>query len=118
FLANYEAGEFVSAAFAEMVVLVADFLVVEVDPEFFLVLGRLNFERLAGRDASDRAGGLGLEEQGVGVCRVGREGERRLFAGASGFTISLGAVDVFPRLIAVAAVNQAAGPDADRVAFQ
>ena len=50
---------------------------------------------------------------------IGRQGEGRLIiAEARWFAIAVGAVDVLARLVAVAAVDQAAGPHADGIAFE
>src|SRR5262249_61354835 len=41
--------EFVAKAFADVIVVIAAALVVEADPEFFLILSQPDLERLAGR---------------------------------------------------------------------
>src|SRR5947209_18669193 len=67
--------ELVAAAFAEVVIEIAAALVVEAEPEFFLVLGQLDFEWLAGRRAFEDRRTLGLEEDRERVVRLLAERE-------------------------------------------
>src|SRR3954470_8885046 len=106
-----ERVELMAEAAAEGVVAVPAALVVEPRPQPFLVPGQLDLERLARRQALRRPGRLGLEEQGVGQARLRRQRQRRLLPrdGAGR------AVHALPRLLAVAPVDAAAGPDAHHV---
>src|SRR5262249_35215323 len=67
---------FMPETLAEMVIEVPAPLVVEADPQLFLVLRQLDFERFAGWQALLDAGSLGLERQAEGRADVGGRGQR------------------------------------------
>src|SRR2546423_433958 len=83
-------------AASEVVVGEPTLLVVEPDPELLVVSQHLDLQRLARRAARDRGTGVRLDEEGVGVGRLGREGERR----PARPTGPLGAAKVLARLLA------------------
>ena len=64
-----------TAALAEMVVVIPAALVVEADPELFLVLRQAHFQRLAGDLRAVDPLAVGLEQQGECVVGLGRQGQ-------------------------------------------
>src|SRR5262245_50975194 len=108
-----ERVELVAAAPAQVVVAVAAALVVEADPEAFLVLRQRNLQRLPGRQTLANSRPLRLEQEGVGVPRLRRQ---RQAGGHLGDREALGAGPVLPRDVA-AEVDAAPGPDAHHVAL-
>src|SRR5437867_2726206 len=67
-----ERVEFMTAALAEVIVLVAAALVVEAEPELFLVFAQSDLERLARRQAFLHAGRFGLGQQSERMARFRR----------------------------------------------
>src|SRR5215831_5663403 len=94
--------ELVTLAFAEMVVVVAALLVVEADPELFLVLAELDLERLARRQGLVRPPTFDLEEDRVGMFRIGGQRQHCRISGGQCGVDSYRPVDMNARLIAIA----------------
>src|SRR5262245_8480325 len=96
-----------------MIVLVTTLLVVEANEDLLLVLAELDLQRLTGRQALRQVRRFCLDEQCKGVRRLRREREAGLVARRE----PGGTVDVLSRLLAVATVDAAAGPDPHDVAL-
>src|SRR5262249_7198903 len=108
--------QLMALASAEMVIQVAALFVVEADPELFLVLGQLDFQWLAGLSAPPYFRPFRLTQQREGVVGLlGQDHLRRIHRDL-GTARSVRSVDIDARLVAVAAVDEPAGPDADNVA--
>src|SRR5262249_60367131 len=78
--ADPERVELVPQSPTQVVVVEPALLVVEADPELFLVAGQLDLQRLARRLGPGRAGRFRFGGQGVGGGRLGGGGGRGLLA--------------------------------------
>src|SRR5262245_22626952 len=103
-------------ALAQMIVIIPAALVIEPHPELLVVLCQLDLQRLARRQTLARLIPVRLRQEGERQFGCLREnlllGRLRRDADDA-----LGAADVLARAVAVAAVDTAAGPDANHVAL-